>query len=118
MLFDKGVGICVMKRSTYHEKMKAIIDLPQFKKVINRRKNAKHTVFKEGERVNKILKTLQEEEKLSEALYKSMKARGSQPARLYGLAKVHKRTLQLDPCYQCRGLHTTRWQFRWLSGYL
>ena len=30
--FDKGVGICVMKKETYDQKMKSITDLPQFEK--------------------------------------------------------------------------------------
>ena len=30
--FDKGVGICLMHKDTYHEKMNDIIRLPQFEK--------------------------------------------------------------------------------------
>ena len=62
--FDKGVGICVMKKQSYHEKMDKIISLPQFEKWIKPRKNAKHPVLKEQERVRETLKTLIEEEKI------------------------------------------------------
>ena len=31
--FDKGIGICVMKREDYHSKMDKIIALPQFEKL-------------------------------------------------------------------------------------
>ena len=36
--FDKGIGICVMKKETYHMKMDTIINLPQFEKVQKKRK--------------------------------------------------------------------------------
>ena len=36
--FDKGVGICLMKKETYHTKMNKIINLPQFEKVATTRK--------------------------------------------------------------------------------
>ena len=49
--FDKGVGICVMKKETYDQKMKSITDLPQFEKHFDKRKNAKHPVFKEQDTV-------------------------------------------------------------------
>ena len=88
--FDKGIGICIMKRETYNSKMEAIINLPQFEKVEKKRKNEKHPVIKEEERVISILKSLKEQNKIDEELYHSLHPRGSQPARLYGLAKVHK----------------------------
>ena len=47
--FDKGVGICVMKKSAYHEKMDKIIQLPQFEKYEKPRKNAVYPVLKEEE---------------------------------------------------------------------
>ena len=49
--FDKGIGICIMKRGDYHSKMDKIIALPQFEKLGKLRKNAKHPVLKEEERV-------------------------------------------------------------------
>ena len=88
--FDKGIGICVMSKDTYHEKMNKIISLPQFQKLKKARKNAIHPSLSEEKRVKKILKNLMEEGKIDEDLYKDIKPRGSQPARLYGLAKVHK----------------------------
>ena len=46
--FEKGIGICIMKKSTYNNKMKTIIKLPQFEKMEKRRKNEKHPVLKGG----------------------------------------------------------------------
>ena len=56
--FDKGIGICVMKRQDYHRKLDDILNLPQFEKVVNTRKNAKHPVLKEEECVVDTLKEL------------------------------------------------------------
>ena len=87
--FDKGIGICVMGKKTYESKMNSIINLPQFEKVVKNRKNAKHPILKEEERVISILKNLKESGDISDELFQRMKPIGSQPARLYGLAKVH-----------------------------
>ena len=39
--FDKGIGICVMDKKAYHSKLDQIISLPQFEKVLPKRKNEK-----------------------------------------------------------------------------
>ena len=95
--FDKGVGICIMKKQLYHEKMNAIINLPQFQKYVKPRKNAKHPVVKEEERIKETLEALLGEGKINKALYEAMGPVGSQPARLYGLAKVHKKNTPIRP---------------------
>ena len=101
--YDKGVGICVMKKKTYFSKMDKIIDLPQFEKVTKDRSNAKNPILKEEERVTKILLDLKNKEKISENLYNQLKPRGSQPARLYGLAKVHKSDTPMRPVLSMPG---------------
>ena len=45
--FDKGIGICVMGKKAYHSKLDQIISLPQFEKVLPKRKNEMHPVLKE-----------------------------------------------------------------------
>ena len=79
--------MCVMKRGTYHQKLNKIINLPQFQKLRNSQKNTKHPVLKKEERVKNILISLLKEGKIDEELYYSI----SQPARLHGLPKVHKK---------------------------
>jgi len=101
--FDKGVGICIIKKRSYHEKMDMIINLPQFEKMENTRKNAKHPVLKEEDRVTNILKSLHDEGKIDKELYDQMRPRGSQPARLYGLAKVHKQNTPVRPVLSMPG---------------
>ena len=101
--FDKGVGICVMRKEDYHSKMDQIIALPQFQKLVKNRRNAKNPVLKEEDRVLGLLKTLLEENKIDEALYHRLKPMGSQPARLYGLAKVHKEDTPMRPVLSMPG---------------
>ena len=45
--FDRAIGICVMDKNTYHSKLNEIISLPQFEKVLPKRKNEKHPIPKE-----------------------------------------------------------------------
>ena len=56
--FDKGIGICIMKKDVYNQKLDAITNLPQFEKVVKTRKNAKHPILKEEERITDRLKEL------------------------------------------------------------
>ena len=101
--FDKGIGICVMKREDYESKLDNIINLPQFEKITSTRKNAKHPVLKEEERIITTLKRLHEEDNISAELFDKLKPRGSQPARLYGLAKVHKAAVPVRPVLSMPG---------------
>ena len=65
--FDKGVGICLMKQEDYEKKLGAILELPQFEKVILARKNAKHPVISEQESIISRLKELRELGKIDNA---------------------------------------------------
>ena len=101
--FDKGVGICLMTKDTYEEKMRQITDLPQFQKYEKPRKNAKNPVLKEEERIISILKNLRATGKINEDLYQKLSPVGSQPPRLYGLAKVHKKNTPMRPVLSMPG---------------
>ena len=101
--FDKGIGMCIMKQEMYHKKLDAILNLPQFEKVTQTRKNAKKVVLKEEERALSTLKQLREDEKIDETLFKTLKPIGSQPARLYGLAKIHKQSCPVRPVLSMPG---------------
>ena len=101
--FDKGIGFCIIPRKLYEEKLNPIINLPQFQKYVNLRKNAKHPVLKEEERVVDILTALKRDGKITTQLYDQLKPRGSQAPRLYGLAKVHKDNTPLRPIVSMPG---------------
>ena len=62
-----------------------------------KRKNEKHPVLKEEERIGNILKRLKEEGKIDEELYQTLWPQGNQPACLYGLAKVYKKNTPVRP---------------------
>ena len=101
--FDKGIGICVMKTETYHKKMDDIIKLPQFEKIEKKRKNERHPLLKEEDRIQESLKEMLDSGKISKTLYDKMRPRGSQPPRLYGLAKVHKKDTPIRPVLSMPG---------------
>jgi len=52
--FDKGTGFCIMKASEYEAKLMDILNLPQFEKVIKKRKNAKDPTIKEHNELVKL----------------------------------------------------------------
>ena len=85
--FDKGVGFCVMKKETYEKKVKDLLQAEQF----SERKNLTDSVIMKIEKdISKELLALKKKVRISEALYTRLRSTGAQPARLYGLAKVHK----------------------------
>jgi len=60
-----------------------------------KRKNEKNPIVKEEERMISILKDLKNWNKINEMLFKKLQPSGSQPPRLYGLAKVHENNVPL-----------------------
>ena len=80
-----------------------VIQLPQFQKFEQKRKNAKHPVFKEEERIQNILQDMKDNGSISETLYKKLRPSGSQAPRLYGLAKVHKKDTPMRPVLSMPG---------------
>ena len=105
-----------MKRGKYNQKLNKIINLPQFQKLQNSQKKAKHPVLKKEERVKNILISLLKEGKIDEELYYSMIPRDSQPARLHGLPKVHKKKKkQSDWHCLSPGLHYHKVAVRFLG---
>ena len=101
--FDKGIGICIMKQETYKAKLDDVLKLPQLKKLPKGRKNAMNPVLKEEIRVIESLEQLRDDGKIDESLFQKLKPKGSQPARLYGLAKVHKTTIPARPVLSMPG---------------
>ena len=85
--FDKRVGFCVMKKETYEKKLKDFLQADQF----SERKNLTDNVIMKIEKdISKELLAMKKKVRISEALYTRLRSTGAQPARLYGLAKVHK----------------------------
>ena len=97
--FDKGNGICIDTKSNYLDKMNNFLsDTSKFSKY-HPHANAKKDPFLVAEdRLNRNLLKLHKEGAISFNLYSQMRSTGSQPARLYGLPKVHKS--RTDPPYR------------------
>ena len=59
--------------------------------------------MKEEERINNAIKILQKDGKISERLAADLTSKGAKPARLYGLAKIHKDNTPLRPVMSTPG---------------
>ena len=53
--FDKRIGICIMKVSTYNNKVSETTNLPQCEKLTETRRSGKHPIRKEEERITSCL---------------------------------------------------------------
>ena len=102
--FDKGCGFYIMKKSSYNRKLDNVLSADQFvAEPSSKRKNAKDVIIKEEERINNCLLKLMKAGKISEDFYQKARSVGGQPARLYGLAKVHKKDVPLRPIVSMPG---------------
>ena len=80
--------------------------------------STKHPLLKEEERISDILREMKEEGKIGNELYERLKPKGSQPARLYGLAKVHKQDTPVRPVLSMPGsvyYNVAKQVAKWLS---
>ena len=91
--FDKGWVFFVMKKETYEKKLND-----------SERKNLTDGLNMKIEKdINKELPAMKKKDEISEALYTRLRSTGAQPARLYGLAKVHKQGTPLRPVLSLPG---------------
>ena len=90
--YDKGCGFCIMKRSTYNEKIHDILKGDQFEVVVPRKKDL---VVAEEARVCATLLEMKKSNQIPDWFYQMVRPAGSQPTRLYGLAKVNKLNVPL-----------------------
>ena len=102
--FDKGMGFCVMKKETYEKKLK---DLKQAEQFSERKNLTDSVIMKIEKQINKELPAMKKKDEISEAMYTRLRSTRAQPARLYGLAKVHKQCTPLRPVLSLPGTHMT-----------
>ena len=98
--FDKGVEFCVLKKSTYAEKMEKVLDCDQFRKL---EKSCDNIVMKIEKELKKELLDMRKIGKIPVKVYEALRSTGAQPAKLYGLAKVHKKETPLRPVLSIPG---------------
>ena len=80
-----------MKKSTYAEKMETVLDCEQFGKL---EKSCDIIVMKNEKEL---------QGKIPVTVYEDLRSTGAQPAKLYGLAKVHKKETSLRPVLSIPG---------------
>ena len=111
--FNKGVGFCLMKKETYEKRLKDFLQAEQF----SERKNLTDTVImkKKEKDINKELLAIKKKDEISEARYTRLRSTEAQPARLYGLAKVHKQGTLPSPVLSLPGCSYDNLKKHWRS---
>ena len=92
--FDKCCGFCVIKQTIKSDKLNEILSSSQFEP---RNGESDDLIIKTEKPINSSLHQLMKQGKTSEKIYQRLRTTGSQPTRLYGLAKVHKSCTPLWP---------------------
>ena len=98
--FDKGVGFCIMRKQTYESKLESLLQSAQF---VKKDATTDEVILKIEKELNKELLAMDKRDEISDQLYSKMRSTGGQPARLYGLAKVHKDETPLRPVLSLPG---------------
>ena len=89
-----------MKKSTYREKLNEVLNSDQFQKIDGAKKEL---LIKNEKQINNSLQPLMKQGKISDKIYQRLRSTGSQLARHYGLAKVHKKDTPLRPVLSIPG---------------
>ena len=89
-----------MKRSTYREKLKVILNSDKFKKITEEKDEF---AIKNEKQVNSSRRQLMKQRNNSDKMYERLGSRSSKPARRYGLAKEHKNDIPLQPVLSIPG---------------
>jgi len=89
--FDKGNGICLENRNSYLHKMRTLLDnKDRFKPYVMDKRVEKDPFIYCEENFNRKIADLFTSRKIDSEIKDAIRSTGSQPARLYGLPKVHK----------------------------
>ena len=100
--YDKGVGFALMSQKGYDDRIDNIISGEQFERK-KLRANSRPIELVEQDRINNVLDDLYKKGKISKATLNTLKIRGGQIPKIYGLAKVHKEGVPLRPIVSMSG---------------
>ena len=89
-----------MEKSTYAEELEKVLDCEQFRKL---EKSCNNIVTKNEKELNKELLVMRKKGKIPIKVYEDLRSTGTQPARFYGLAEVHKKETPLRPAFSIPG---------------
>ena len=98
--FGKGVGFCIMRKQKYESKLKSLLQSAQF---VKKDATTDEVILKIEKELIKELLAMNKRDEISDQLYYKMRSTGGQPARLYGLAKVHKDEKPVRPVLSLPG---------------
>ena len=98
--FDKGVSFYIMRKQTYDLKLESLLQFAQFEK---KDATTDEVILKIEKELNKELPAMNKRDEIGDQLYSKMRSKGGQPARLYGLAKLHKAETPLRPVLSLPG---------------
>ena len=94
---DKGNGCIVMDKKDYNTKMDSILkDTTKFVKLEASDKFIAHPIINYENKLQRLIRRIVKE-KVNSSTYSKLYPQGGQPAKLYGLAKVHKENTPLRP---------------------
>jgi len=103
MRADKGNCVVLLKKEEYTNNLENLLsDTTKFKKI-----NVDPTVKKEEKLIRHLLK-LKQQNVIDQQFYDKVRPNGSQPARLYGLLKIHKLNHPLRPICSSIGSYNYR----------
>ena len=108
--YDKGTGFCIMQRTSYFQKLVKILNGPQFKAI---NVDSDFTI-KQETKFCKQLSDLMKLGDISKEFNQKVRPVGSQPGRLYGLAKVHKKVSLFVLSCPCLAHNTKSIRKTWL----
>jgi hypothetical protein len=95
---DKGKGIVIMDKDDYNNKMLELLNDRNTFEIVE----VDETIIQEDRLIRK-LKQLKNDGFITEKEYNFCRPRGSQPARIYGLPKIHKTGVPLRPIVSASG---------------
>ena len=98
--FDKGAGYCLMTSDEYESRLNCILSGRQFDMLAPEKRPM---VIRVEEEFNRELRSLLAAKKITTGFFEEVKSTGATPARLYGLAKVHKKDTPLRPVLSLPG---------------
>ena len=89
-----------MRKQTYEPKLESLLQSAQF---VKKDATTDEVILKIEKEPNKKFLAMNKRGEISDQLYSKMRSTGGQPARLYGLAKVHKAETPLRPVLSLPG---------------
>ena len=87
-----------MKRKTYDNKLRKILNCQRFKEIANRNRSL---IFKVEKDINNTRTEMKKQELMSDKTYSKLRTTGAQLysvyTQLYGLAEIHRSEIPLHP---------------------